>query len=201
MQVSSSAEDNRAKFSPLSNASSIAEYGSYLTKTDPSVVSQRSFNDWRALTAQLLSDATQFSSQEERIRYQSEFAAQQVMSLVHSWTEVSKAQELGSQLASIFQEASLFAKFLRQQRALWTLRLPTMVSRTGPLMFNAGCMKDDLVSDDEDDERINGAALRQRGVLLVISPTLYKRGTMDGTKFDSERAVVPARVVLAGARM
>ncbi|KAG9188816.1 hypothetical protein G6011_07521 [Alternaria panax] len=161
------------------------------------IVSPRSFNDWRALTIHLLSDATEHASRKERLKARSELAAHKVMSLVHVWADAKKVPDLKASLVDIFQDALLFSQFLRQQRALWTPRLPTMLSHVGPLMFDAGCMKDDNLSDDEDDDGAGGAQYRQKYVLLVISPALYKRGNMDGAKFDSERAVVPARVTVA----
>ncbi|KAL1794657.1 hypothetical protein ACET3X_006473 [Alternaria dauci] len=166
---------------------------------DDNVIPKRSFNDWRALTVHLLSEATEHPSRGERLHARSESAALKVMSLVHVWADADKVQDLTASLINIFQDALAFSQFLRQQRALWTPRLPTMLSRVGPLMFDAGCMKDDNLSDDEDDDRTGGAQNRLKSVLLVISPALYKRGTMDGAKFDSERAVVPARVTVATA--
>ncbi|KAF2643574.1 hypothetical protein P280DRAFT_256134 [Massarina eburnea CBS 473.64] len=98
-----------------------------------------------------------------------------------------------NRLYDIFNEAVRFAQFLRRQRALWSVRFPMRkklpnVTETAPLAFDGSYMKDEWGEEDVGQGYY---------VELVVTPTLWKRGTIDGERFENEEAAVPAKVVLA----
>ena len=109
-------------------------------------------------------------------------------------------QELGGKLYIVFEEAVHFSRMLVQQRAAWTVRFPAP-SRTesmagvmdiDSLMFDSISMKDEWV-EDEGLELEKG---QQQPVEMIVTPTLYKRGNMDGERFDQENVVAPAAVLI-----
>lgn len=55
-------------------------------------------------------------------------------------------------------------------------------------------MKNYRIEDEDED---NGRKLEQRFVEHIVTPALYKRGTMNGEKFDREEAIREAEVGLA----
>ncbi|KAF2870467.1 hypothetical protein BDV95DRAFT_61165 [Massariosphaeria phaeospora] len=171
---------------------------------DRKAVSYRAFNDWRAFTAELLTKADTHPASLRDHPHASPAifdAAQHVMDVVAPWSNSHDPKTLKgaqNQLCIIFDEAVRFAQFLRRQRALWSIRFPSRKklpngSEMAPLTFDAGCMKDEF-GDDED---VRPEELGNCYVDLVVSPVLWKRGTMDGERFESEEAAVPAKVVLA----
>jgi hypothetical protein len=173
-----------------------------LTYLDRSVVPYKSFNDWRAFTAELLGKATSAQNKKpaEKTREAVKQAVSDVMGVVRPWHKTGAAEELNSdenELCRIFTDAVQFAQFLRRQRALWSIRFPSRPSlprmaETGPLMFDPTCMKDDRL----DDEEMSLEALKKCYVELVVTPALYKRGTMNGELFENEEAATPAIVIM-----
>ncbi|KAF2034236.1 hypothetical protein EK21DRAFT_108275 [Setomelanomma holmii] len=190
----------------------LAEGFSYIEKAlcyaDRELISHRSFNDWRAFTAELLSKAIVAEGfnekSDERTRRLAKEAVSDVMEVVAPWHVSGDSEELRAdedKLYRIFVDAVHFARKLRRQRALWSIRfasrprLPVKDEmRTGPLMFDPTSMRDDRV----DDEDMNQKAMKQCYVDIVVTPALYKRGTMNGERFESEEAAVPAVVVMGG---
>ena len=72
-----------------------------------------------------------------------------------------------------------------------------------PTPFDGQTMKDknnDEESDDEDTKR-NGYNTRQRLVEIVVTPALFKRGTSEGERYESETCIVRADVTCADARV
>jgi hypothetical protein len=123
------------------------------------------------------------------------------MSLIELWAPPERAKELENDLYVIFVEAVHLSQFLRRQRAMWSVRFPqrpVLLGRTeelhqrGQLMFDPASMKDEYGEDEEVDREV----LKRQLVELVITPTLYKRGNLNGERFDVEYAAVPAWVIM-----
>ncbi|KAH8690416.1 hypothetical protein GQ44DRAFT_765478 [Phaeosphaeriaceae sp. PMI808] len=164
--------------------------------TDRKAISYREFNDWRAFTAELLSKAlvNEPHKAEEQMRKSVEKAVRDVMDIITPWCDASDPEVLQTyevDFNKLFTSAAHLAHSLRRQRALWSIRFPSF-PKMGLLMFDPVCMKDDR-GDDED---MNPDLLKQQCVEIVITPALYKRGTMNGLKFESEEAAVPAVVTI-----
>jgi hypothetical protein len=103
-------------------------------------------------------------------------------------------------LYRIFSDAVECAQVLRRQRALWSVRFPSRpklpkMDETGPLMFDPACMKDDRMDDDE----LSFGQSKQRYVDIVVTPALFKRGTMNGELFESEEAATRAVVIVGSS--
>lgn len=167
------------------------------SKIDRSVVSYKSFNDWRALTAELLGKISSVYDDDtaEKTRALVWDAVFEVTKVVKPWHKTGSSEDFKvdeDKLHHIFEGAVQFARLLRRQRALWGLRFPTVTS-SGTLMFNPTCMENERDEDEVDLER-----LRRCSVELIATPALYKRGTMNGELFEKEEAVRKAVVVLSG---
>ncbi|KAH7081491.1 hypothetical protein BKA63DRAFT_210163 [Paraphoma chrysanthemicola] len=188
----------------------LAEDFSYMEKalwySERKVISYRSFNDWRAFTAELLTKAVATDSlhekSDDRARRIVREAVSDVMDVVRPWHVTGDPEDVRAdedQLYRIFRDAAQFAQLLRRQRALWSIRFASRPrlpvkdeTRTGPLMFDPSSMKDDR-GDDED---MSLEAMKKCYVDIIVMPALYKRGTMNGERFESEEAAVPAIVVM-----
>jgi hypothetical protein len=170
-------------------------------KADRKAISYKSFNDWRAFTAELLGKAAlaqgKRSVDEAEIRIKK--AASKVMNVVSAWHKSGAIEDLKAherELHRVLTDAKHFAQFLRRQRALWSIRFPSRPSLpdgmgTPHLMFNTVTMQ-----DQRDDDEGGGEELKNRYVQLIAMPALYKRGNMNGELFESEEAVRLAQVVL-----
>ncbi|KAJ4985397.1 hypothetical protein SVAN01_09152, partial [Stagonosporopsis vannaccii] len=168
--------------------------------SDREAVSYSSFNDWRALTAELLSTALRAPGE----GFAGEAAASvraaisEVMNLVESWHKTGEAADLEAdevQLYRIFENAVQFAKTLRRQRALWSVRFPAQTEESGfvqTLRFDSKSMEDYYNEDDGENREIS----EQCYVELIMTPALYKRGTTSGGFFDKEDAIRRAEVVV-----
>jgi hypothetical protein len=66
---------------------------------------------------------------------------------------------------------------------------------TGPLMFDPACKKDDRMDDDE----LSFGRSMQRYMDIVVTPALFKRGTMNGKLFESEEAATRAVVIVGSS--
>jgi hypothetical protein len=125
------------------------------------------------------------------------------MEVVRPWhkggaPEALKAEE--DKLYGIFIGAVQLAQILRRQRALWSVRLPCVPGwgpgapgPVQPLRFNPIAMEDERNNDD-----VSMEDLKTRYVEFIVAPALYKRGTMNGERFDREEAVCRSAVVIAG---
>ena len=85
---------------------------------------------------------------------------------------------------------------------MWSVRFPQQsvllghpgeVNQRGPLMFDPASMKDDYGEDEEFDKEF----LKRQTVELVITPALYKKGNLNGERFDVEYAAAPAWVIMS----
>jgi hypothetical protein len=182
-------------------------YNSDLVQThtdevDRKEIPYKSFNDWRAFTAELLGKAALARGKRpvDEAEAQIRKAASEVMKVVSAWHKSGAIEDLKAherELNRVLTDAVQFAQFLRRQRALWSIRFPSRPSLpdgigTAPLMFDPATMQ-----DHRDDDEGGGDELKNRYVQLIAMPALYKRGTMNGELFESEEAVRLAQVVLA----
>lgn len=160
----------------------------------------KSFNDWRAFTAELLGKVAAFpegNPTDEALTLVG-VAVADVMDVAKAWQKNPADQrKIEDGLQAIFLRAVQFSRLIRRQRALWSVRFPLgpYGGGPGPLKFEPSSMKNHRVEDDDDDE--GGRKPEQRFVEYVITPALFKRGTMDGERYDSEAAIVVAEVGLA----
>lgn len=170
---------------------------SLLTVLDRNVVSYKSFNDWRAFTAELLGKAVSIPDDNptDEARTLVGVAVADVMDVATAWLKnPADLEATEDALYSIFFRAVQFSRVLRRQRALWSVRFPLGSNRGEPgrLRFEPGFMKNYRVEDEDDVEE-----LKSRFVEHIVTPALYKRGTMNGEKFDCEEAIFEAEVGLA----
>lgn len=169
---------------------------------DHKVIPYKSFNDWRAFTAELLGKvaSTEVEKSVTQVRKVVGEAVTEVMELVATWHKTGTTEDLTKdtkELDRIYTSAVYIAQSLRRQRALWSIRFATRPELpggigTGPLRFDPASMK------DERDDETNTAELRKCQVEVMITPALLKRGNMNGEFFDKEEAMRAAIVVLAG---
>lgn len=108
-------------------------------------------------------------------------------------------------LSKIVELVLVFALQLRRQRAVWHLAFPTPVvdlKDSGPLKvpFDSRCMTstsegmEDSVRDDGDAKQ-ESIVENNKSVGLFVVPALFKRGNMDGQKFDADEYVVEKALV------
>ncbi|KAF2815179.1 uncharacterized protein BDZ99DRAFT_549751 [Mytilinidion resinicola] len=155
------------------------------------------FNDWRAFTIDLLSKTYTDKGLTDNGSIQIISAAREIMSFIGVWASPERHDELEDGLIAIFEDAIWLSQLLRRQRALWYVRFPRPIPRTdttlpGLLLFDPATMTDEWSEDTEQDLQL----LRQRYVEIVVSPALFKRGNVDGERYDVEYAAVPASVLL-----
>jgi hypothetical protein len=159
-------------------------------------VNPRAFNDWRAFTVGLLSRTIKDTIKEERLTERSneqiKISVQDVMSTVRAWASPLKLRDLEDSLNAIFAEAIELSQFLRRQRALWYVQFPRRPFPPEPLKFDPSSMRDIMCED----EGLDPTYLRQQIVELVVSPALYKRGNVDGERYDIEYPAVAANVLM-----
>lgn len=95
------------------------------------VVSARDFNDWRAYSASLLSKSR---DSDELPRSTIDILlkrCREAVATIARWTPgEQEQQDMSNELWNIFTEAVQLAKFLRVQRAQWSIRFPFANSLT-----------------------------------------------------------------------
>lgn len=128
-------------------------------------------------------------------------AARDILSLVGAWAEPARHLELEINLEAIFTDAIRFSQDLRRQRALWYVNFPGPQIRhdarpPAPLMFDPAKMTDTTVDEWPEGIRTDPRFLRQQYVEMVVAPALYKRGNVDGERYEIEDLVVPASVLM-----
>jgi hypothetical protein len=122
------------------------------------------------------------------------------MGLISPWASPDRHLELEDNLIAIFADAVKLSQLLRRQRALWYVRFPRPggmwrdVKQIGnvPLMFDPSSMADEW----SDNMGTDPVFLRQQYVEMVVSPALFKRGNVDGERYDVECPVVAASVLM-----
>lgn len=98
-------------------------------------------------------------------------------------------------LRRIFESAVQLSRVLRRQRALWSIRPPWVPGRdttASPLRFNPTSME-----DERNNEHVGMEEMKTLCVEVIVTPALYKRGTMNGERFDQEEVRCRAAVVIA----
>jgi hypothetical protein len=156
---------------------------------------------------ELLSRLPTSQSVEEQTEREVRAAVHEVMCLVHPWKKQVKVsqeddveqQSPESKLAAIFHRAIKLASVLRRQRAMWSFRFPTAqllqqdatgMKHFAPLSFDISCMEDQKHREEDKSPE----QLRQTLIAVVIAPVLYKRGTIQGARYESEEAMSKAVV-------
>ncbi|KAI0118625.1 hypothetical protein GGR51DRAFT_497110 [Nemania sp. FL0031] len=154
------------------------------------------FNQWRSLTMSLLSKKYPGVSEEatnlleERVGH----ALRPILSAVPMADMEHAKQKL---IENVYKPALELSQLLRRQRALWSVRFPyaNSQSRNGSNtpVFNEVFMKD---TDDVEDEGEPGHhdVRTLKWVDIVVTPLLYKSGTIDGKQYDVENVVERAEV-------
>lgn len=121
------------------------------------------------------------------------------MEVVRPWHKGGTPQTLmadENKLYDIFVSAVQLAQILRRQRALWSVRLPWVPGASGPAQpsrFDPFSME-----DERNNDHVSIEDLKTCCVEFIVAPALYKRGTMNGDRFDKEEAVCRSAVVIAG---
>jgi hypothetical protein len=167
---------------------------------DTGLVGLQEFNNWRALTAMLLTKAIRPDldpklparniNPELRVNANNivENAAQKVMTVIQPWMKKNaNSDALKATLVGIFQQAVECSHALRKHRALWSVHFPaaekakTEYGRHGQdlqaLKFDSRFMKDQ-------DGRDFGQVTRIPEVKIVVGPALFKRGNLEGERYE-----------------
>ena len=113
------------------------------------------------------------------------------MKPIETWVLDEERRKLHDGLLPILGSALELSRSLRGQRACWSLHLPLPGT-----LFNSQTMKDKDDDEDSDDDEMKqyGHTTRQRVVEIAITPGLFKRGTSDGERYESETCIVRAEV-------
>jgi len=163
-------------------------------------VPYKSFNDWRALTAELLRKSVNIKNGRpvDETPTLVELAVSEVMEIIRPWHRGGTPETLKfdeGTLHVIFTHAMQLPSVIRRQRALWSVRFPWALGRDKadlPLRFDPASM------DDERNNDVDMEPLKMLCVEFIVTPALYKRGNMNGERFDKEEAMCRAAVVIAG---
>lgn len=170
---------------------------------DRAVVSHREFNDWRALTAELLWRTRKETELPADADTDLQSRVESIEKVLAPWVALNFGNTVDDfeKLFDIFKEATLLSQILRCQRPYWAVRFPIMpytapedITKHGVTthLYNSKTMKDRQF----DDFQGNHDDLRQKIVAFVVSPALYKRGTLGGEHFEIESIVKKAEVVV-----
>ncbi|GAP91959.2 hypothetical protein SAMD00023353_5700570 [Rosellinia necatrix] len=147
------------------------------------------FHHWRALTMSLFAQKYP-DIPSEALEFMFE-GAQDVLDFVNS--DVNGEEATHKLFEHVFKPALELSKLLRRQRASWCVRFPQ--SNIGEdCLFDPNSMRDK--NEDEDEARANNVYTHV-WVDMVISPGLFKRGTIDGDRYDVEIVVEKAEVSCA----
>lgn len=185
---------------------------------DAQFLSDRTFNEWRALTIDVVSKikdneanighgensegvgkSVEQESNVKRVEavrrtwVASREIAKDIMKVVEIWAPESELDRLYTGLIELTVRAIDISQVMRRQRALWTLRHPsdclTKEETDSAVLKSQGWFEDKA---DEDEEQSEQAISRVVG--LVVSPGLFKRGNADGERYDIESCIKTAEV-------
>lgn len=177
-----------------------------LSAAGPLKIPVRSLNDWRALTAELLSATDQDATDRHHKVEYLHLILKPILKLAAFWASDQDRKHMGQQLLTIFERAVDFSQMLRRQRASWSIRYPVDAASSArspthrqALPFDRDTMED---IDDDDEEEEEGpeskGSARPKLVDYFIEPALLKRGNMEGGNFDMETCACRAVVVCRG---
>ena len=173
------------------------------------MISLRELNDWRALTATLISKLGASSRTGKGMESSVTDCANRIMSVIGHWILPEESRALGEGLEKILFQAVKLSQTLRCQRACWSVRHlgesiaadSAHVSATAPVFFNEVTMNDMHGGADSDDDMPQHKY--RKLVEIVVTPGLFKRGNTDGERFDIEscveRSEVKCRLPIVGA--
>jgi hypothetical protein len=104
-------------------------------------------------------------------------------------------------LSEILQEAVELSQYIRRQRPCWSVRFPRMPIPTHEEIAQHKIMRQHYdtarMRDRQfDDRKASSDGLSELLVDFVLSPGLYKRGTLEGDQFDRESIVKKVEVVV-----
>ncbi|OCL06986.1 hypothetical protein AOQ84DRAFT_378104 [Glonium stellatum] len=169
------------------------------------VVSYRELNDWRALTAELLSRTCKEGELSADADTDLQSWAELIEKVMEPWaaSNPDNATDGFEKLSDIFKKAVLLSQLIRRQRPCWSVRCPIMPyaslnavveSRIIPRKYNP-----EIMSDRRLDDFLGGYDdMHEKTVEFVVSPALYKRGSLGGEHFEMESVVRKAEVVVHG---
>jgi len=188
-------EQTRENFSNMENK---------LYSADRAVVSYREFNDWRALTAELLWRTRKERELPADLDTYLQSRVELIEKAMAPWVPPNPGNTVDGfeKLSDIFKEAIWLSQILRRQRPCWVVRFPIMPHTTPEYRAKHGAILtheyDPRTMKDRqfDDFQGNYDDLRKKLVEFVVSPALYKRGTLGGDHFERESIVKKAEVVV-----
>ncbi|GAB1312152.1 hypothetical protein MFIFM68171_02362 [Madurella fahalii] len=147
-------------------------------------VTHREYNDWRAITTNLLAKV-QGESPEPTVPPNLQKDIDIINNILRPW---ENPDQNADELKSIVQNAIEFSQRMRCQRPRWSV----VVSAPPPVLyFNPATME--IGKDAEKQMPDNANCLE---VKFFIKPALYKRGNMGGEKFEDGDEVVKKAEVL-----
>ncbi|KAJ8131337.1 hypothetical protein O1611_g2289 [Lasiodiplodia mahajangana] len=157
------------------------------------------FNQWRSLTMSLLFKKYPGIS-EETTRLVEESARHALQPILSALPRADREPAKQKLIENVYKPALELSQLLRRQRALWSVRFPyaNYQSRNGTntAVFNEVFMKDTEDQEDEDESGRHDARTL-KWVDIVVTPLLYKSGTIDGKQYDVENVVERAEVFCA----
>ncbi|KAI1123683.1 hypothetical protein F5Y10DRAFT_269827 [Nemania abortiva] len=146
------------------------------------------FNQWRSLTMSLLSKKYPGIS-EEATSLMEESARHTLRPILSAISTADREHAKQKLIESIYKPALELSQLLRRQRALWSVRFPyaNFQSRNGSntAVFNEVFMKDTEDTEDEGESRRHDVRTL-KWVDIVVTPLLYKSGTIDGKQYIKE---------------
>lgn len=160
-------------------------------------MSYRDLNDWRAFTTELLSrleDPKQSKHTEESVQRQ----YSEIIEVLGPWAPQHTKRELMDSLGPIVASTIHFSQLLRRQRAYWYVCYPAhprvLNNNIHGVLFDAKSMEDADDGDNDYGEEDDKGEGYGKLVEVVGSPSLIKRGDVEGKHFDEQmctsRAIV-----------
>ncbi|KAI0437598.1 hypothetical protein F4803DRAFT_142742 [Xylaria telfairii] len=161
------------------------------------LVTRSDFNQWRSFTMSLLFKKYPGLSEETSF-FMMKDAKQIVKHIVPKHDRDPAAQKL---MENVYKPALELAQLLRRQRASWSVEFPytnrhKTNSNYNGCIFDDSCMKD---SEDDEEELRGHQIYTHKWVQAVVTPVLYKSGTIDGKQYNVEIVVEKAEVSCAAA--
>lgn len=163
---------------------------------------QRKFHNWRALTAELLSQANRpgTGSSTDDTQKNLRRLAQKVIQVFKSWAINPTPDiliELEVTLYNTYCDAVNSPQLLCQQRASWSIKFPQRnpiqgQTGLGEISFDPSCRVDEWERHEDRETQ----ELLQQYVEFVITPALSERGMANGDQFDVEYTFTKASVLM-----
>ena len=116
-----------------------------------------------------------------------------IMSVVGPWVAQGERKVLEVELLEILFSAVSLSKTLRCQRACWSVRHVDGPSAGESVIFSDEAIMDDKHGDEDSDGQQMPTA-NGKFVEIIVSPGLYKRGNIDGERFEFESCIARSDV-------